>query len=99
MITPDKIESALARIQSQKKESRLRKSVEIIAEVKANVSQNPYDIATDLKKLAAVYESAGEEKQDFYDEIYASLGNAIQEHMQILLDDATEIVEERAKQK
>ena len=93
MITPDKIDSALAKIESQIQESKLRKNAAILAEVKENVSQNPYDIATSLEKIASIYVTAGEDKQDFYDEIYASLGNAIEEHMQILLDDAAEILE------
>lgn len=93
MITPDKIDSALAKIESQIQESKLRKSAAILADVKENVSQNPFNIAADLKKIATIYETATEDKQDFYDEIYKSLSNAIAEHMQILLDDAAEIIE------
>jgi len=94
MITPDKINNALAKIESLQKESKLRKRAAILAEIKESVSQKPFDIGDALNSLASIYETAGEDKQAFYSEIFSSLEQAIGEHLQLLLDDAAEILQE-----
>jgi len=92
MIHPDKIERALARIETQRKNSELRKSTDVIADVRENVSRNPFNLADDIGKLGLLYAEASEEKKQFYNEIVSSLENAVKEHMQILLDDSKELV-------
>ena len=96
MITHDKVERAIAKIKSQKEKSKLRKNAGIIAEAKENISRNPYELGDAIRKVAALYEEAPEEKQMFRDEVLGMLEQAIEEHVHILLSDAQELVEEEA---
>lgn len=99
MITHDKIERAIAKIKSQQEKSKLRKNAAIIAEVKENISQNPYELGAEIRKVAAIYKDAPEEKQMFLDEVLGMLEQAIEEHVHILLSDAIELAADKTEDK
>lgn len=92
MISSTKIEQALARIDDQRQRNYVEKTERIIAEVEANIKDNPFSLLEVFANLESVYAKGSDTDKMLYNEIESMLKEAITEHTKILIDHAKELI-------
>ena len=99
MIKLDRIENALNKIESQKKDASLNLVKAQLSEAKVAIAENPLTVQCALASLEEVFskltELDGEDHTKVFAEFSGSLNEAIQEHIQILTDHAEEILNQQ----